>query len=627
VVDVTQTAQTEISLYFDIKPLSSQQHHIVEGNYVHRNTFLRMEVCLNELDHGKGLRSGFFCTGTSILCYRFVQLRNTGRLDKQLRSCGGSSKIKYFRETGKKIFTAVFPLYSQESNGNESGQEINFSSADAPAPVNGNRTENIVSSNCDPLSMVAKGVVAKSGRLIVSGNKDVVKGDGLAGPESNGDITGHGLFGSGDNGDSESSGLVGSGNSRMSRFRSKMGSATKVCPQPTSHEATRDGAAAVINREPEMTKEQKTSSVTRDPQIQDDKKQSNNASGAEASSSSPLLNSVAATGMSENTSGHKVISNRSARGAGSSSAAVRDRSVRRLGGESEKNSVRRISPISSFKQPAKVDSKALAAMPKALSGLLNTSHCVDGGDDDGSDSPDEDDRQTAVPKKTAAESLLEAASKELSTGEENPSLLEDLEQRAYKLSQKSPHSGLKGKRLSFLVVEDCPVSRKCVTRLLVNQGQRVSVAFDGFDCLKLIESAATRGNNYDVILMNGDMPFMDGKKTTAIIREKGLNMLIFGLTAEIRESEIKKFCDAGAQCVLQKPLDVADLSRKLIEFMPVVDNTGNLQSFFVETAGTTSTDSKKGGDAVKDNITVSDKIVVHNKISKMSAPKAAVDNT
>jgi len=64
---------------------------------------------------------------------------------------------------------------------------------------------------------------------------------------------------------------------------------------------------------------------------------------------------------------------------------------------------------------------------------------------------------------------------------------------------------------------------------------------------------------YDLILMDDQMPRMDGPTAILEIRRMGYNGLIFGLTGNGLQSDQQKLISAGANKVMLKPLDVDDL--------------------------------------------------------------------
>ena len=120
--------------------------------------------------------------------------------------------------------------------------------------------------------------------------------------------------------------------------------------------------------------------------------------------------------------------------------------------------------------------------------------------------------------------------------------------------------------LSILIVEDDPISRELMSLLLERAGQNTSNAANGQDALDLLES----GQTFDLILMDIDMPVLDGIMTTREIRLKeqseGVPQTpIVAVTAFNTLSDQSKFKKAGMDYFLSKPVSFQDLRSILIE--------------------------------------------------------------
>ena len=113
------------------------------------------------------------------------------------------------------------------------------------------------------------------------------------------------------------------------------------------------------------------------------------------------------------------------------------------------------------------------------------------------------------------------------------------------------------RRLNCLVVEDNPVNQEVASLLLRKLGHAVTIASDGIEAVRRCQET-----RYDVVLMDVQMPEMDGLEATARIRALGGwagTQPIFGLTASVFDSERQACLDAGMDAVLPKPLDPAVL--------------------------------------------------------------------
>jgi len=108
-----------------------------------------------------------------------------------------------------------------------------------------------------------------------------------------------------------------------------------------------------------------------------------------------------------------------------------------------------------------------------------------------------------------------------------------------------------------LVVDDNKVNQLIAKRLLEKSGNTVMVADNGRQALAILDDAAVAG--FDCVLMDVQMPEMDGLQCTALIREKerttGLHLPIIAMTAHaMKEDEIRCLA-AGMDGYLSKPLD------------------------------------------------------------------------
>jgi PAS domain S-box-containing protein len=116
-----------------------------------------------------------------------------------------------------------------------------------------------------------------------------------------------------------------------------------------------------------------------------------------------------------------------------------------------------------------------------------------------------------------------------------------------------------GGRVRVLVVEDNPVNQRVVVRMLEKMGHVVDVANNGVAAV-----ACVARNRYDAVLMDCQMPVMDGFEASREIRrqQKGTDRHtpIIALTASAMKSDQKKCLEAGMDAYLSKPMKVDDLA-------------------------------------------------------------------
>jgi len=118
-----------------------------------------------------------------------------------------------------------------------------------------------------------------------------------------------------------------------------------------------------------------------------------------------------------------------------------------------------------------------------------------------------------------------------------------------------------GTRYRVLLAEDNAINRLYLERLLEHDGHAVTVAADGLGVLEALKHAS-----FDVILMDIQMPGMDGTETTRHIREFS-GVPIIALTAYARESEAASFREIGMNAVVTKPVREHELRRKMAELV------------------------------------------------------------
>ncbi|MES2324764.1 MAG: CHASE domain-containing protein [Pseudomonadota bacterium] len=108
-----------------------------------------------------------------------------------------------------------------------------------------------------------------------------------------------------------------------------------------------------------------------------------------------------------------------------------------------------------------------------------------------------------------------------------------------------------------LLVEDNFLNQEVARRLLVASGARVDIAGDGRVALSML---GARPDAYDLILMDIQMPVMDGFETIAHIRDQlGMATPVIAMTAGVMEHERERCIAAGMNGFIAKPLALADM--------------------------------------------------------------------
>ncbi len=124
--------------------------------------------------------------------------------------------------------------------------------------------------------------------------------------------------------------------------------------------------------------------------------------------------------------------------------------------------------------------------------------------------------------------------------------------------------------LRILLAEDNPVNQRVAARLLEKRGHQVALAANGREALDWLDR-----EKFDLILMDVQMPELDGIETTAIIREReqreGGRIPIVALTAHAMQGDRERCIDAGMDNYVNKPIDA-------VKFLEVVESTALAQA-------------------------------------------------
>jgi CheY-like chemotaxis protein/anti-sigma regulatory factor (Ser/Thr protein kinase) len=110
-----------------------------------------------------------------------------------------------------------------------------------------------------------------------------------------------------------------------------------------------------------------------------------------------------------------------------------------------------------------------------------------------------------------------------------------------------------------LLVEDGPDNQRLIATILRKAGAEVTVAGNGQAGCDLVREATIRGEPYDVVLMDMQMPVLDGYEATAQLRRGGYRRPVIALTAHAMQGERERCLAAGCDDFLCKPITRAAL--------------------------------------------------------------------
>lgn len=118
--------------------------------------------------------------------------------------------------------------------------------------------------------------------------------------------------------------------------------------------------------------------------------------------------------------------------------------------------------------------------------------------------------------------------------------------------------------VSVLLVEDNELNQKLLAQMLINYGFEVLTAGNGWECLNILQQ-----KNINIILMDMQMPLMDGYETTRIIRENPAwkQLPIIAVTANSLASDRQKCLDCGCSSYLAKPFKSETLVREIKNYL------------------------------------------------------------
>jgi CheY-like chemotaxis protein len=123
-----------------------------------------------------------------------------------------------------------------------------------------------------------------------------------------------------------------------------------------------------------------------------------------------------------------------------------------------------------------------------------------------------------------------------------------------------------GTGMRILVAEDNPVNQRIAVRLVEKFGFQADVAVNGLEAL-----AATAACQYAAVLMDGEMPVLDGLEATRQIRQRdeplGLRVPIIAMTASGMSGDRERFLAAGMDEYVTKPISSERLGELLTRFV------------------------------------------------------------
>ena len=126
---------------------------------------------------------------------------------------------------------------------------------------------------------------------------------------------------------------------------------------------------------------------------------------------------------------------------------------------------------------------------------------------------------------------------------------------------------------TVLLAEDIEENATLAMLRLEEQNHQVIWAKNGLEAIAKLEE-----NDIDIVLMDVQMPEMDGLTASKIIREQGNDVPIIALTASVMEDERKSCFDAGMSKIVGKPIDFNELFLAMESYVPTNTNASSLNN-------------------------------------------------
>jgi CheY-like chemotaxis protein len=123
--------------------------------------------------------------------------------------------------------------------------------------------------------------------------------------------------------------------------------------------------------------------------------------------------------------------------------------------------------------------------------------------------------------------------------------------------------GARDRTIRVLVAEDGEDNRRLVTHHLAKAGMHASIASNGMEAIDLALASQRSGDPFHLILMDMQMPELDGYEATRRLRREGWRGPIVALTAHAMSGDRERCIEAGCDEYLAKPID----RRSLLEIV------------------------------------------------------------
>lgn len=146
--------------------------------------------------------------------------------------------------------------------------------------------------------------------------------------------------------------------------------------------------------------------------------------------------------------------------------------------------------------------------------------------------------------------------------------------KEHSLETKKPANDLKSiprEQIRVCIAEDNPTNKKIAVAFVKNLGLQSEAFSDGEQAVSALRSRSAEGNPFHLVLMDVQMPILDGYNATRAIRKDGdshvRNVLVVAMTASAIEGDREKCLDAGMNNYLAKPVRLEVLKAMLDKYL------------------------------------------------------------
>ncbi|RMZ78340.1 hypothetical protein DV738_g3865, partial [Chaetothyriales sp. CBS 135597] len=154
------------------------------------------------------------------------------------------------------------------------------------------------------------------------------------------------------------------------------------------------------------------------------------------------------------------------------------------------------------------------------------------------------------------------------TGKETPA--DSTQVKLKEIHQAEKQAAKEGKKIRVLVAEDNPVNQEVVLRMLkLEHVYDVTIAKDGQEALEEVQQSMATGGRFDLVLMDVQMPNLDGIQSARLIREAGFKSPIVALSAFSEKSNEDECIASGMDYFLAKPIRRPALKHVLNKYAPI----------------------------------------------------------